>query len=113
VTTWAISEPASPRDQLDELFPGRARRRLSSLRDRAFPALEQVRPGRWRTVDVEGLEADWLEVTVDSDPFVVHAGREEAVRGAGEALVPSGALAPIPRSARAPAAKRGASRRAS
>lgn len=108
MTAWALTEAVPARDVLDERFPARARRRLSSLRDRAFPSLTLVASGRWRTVAIDGEASDWLEVTVESDPWVVQAAPGEAVAGAGEAIGGSGGSGAGARGRSASAAKRGA-----
>lgn len=87
MTTWARTEAVSARDELDELFPGRARRTLSSLAPPAFSALQQVGPRRWSTVSRCGDDvADWLQVSLESDPMLVRAEPGEVVPGAGELL---------------------------
>lgn len=87
MTTWARTEATTARDELDELFPRRARRRLSSLKEEAFTSVQQVGPRRWSTVSRCGDDvADWLQASLEADPWVVRAEPGEAVAGAGELL---------------------------
>lgn len=103
------AEPVTPRDALDAVFPGRARRRLSSLDE--LRQLEQLSPRRWRTVSIGGQPSDWLQITTERDPLVIEVAPDEAVRGAGELLGGRNDSRPVPTAVSSPASKCGPAKR--
>jgi hypothetical protein len=84
VTDWLRSEATSSPDDMDALYPGRARRRQGSLKD--YRSCVPVGPGRWRTVAIDGEVAEWVVVTEEKDPWVVKAQAGEHVPTLKQAL---------------------------